>query len=98
MQTALTKTTWVMLAGWLAVPSILATPSPRGWSFRGWQLDEGLPNNFVVGTARTADGYLWVATRLGLARFDGVRFELVPTQDFFDGPVLGQRALTASRN
>src|SRR4051812_33519302 len=97
MRTVLAKTTWMMLLVWLAALSMMAAPGPRGWSFRNWQLEEGLPNNFVVGTARTADGYLWVATRMGLARFDGVRFEPVSTRDFFDGPVLGQRALTASR-
>jgi signal transduction histidine kinase/ligand-binding sensor domain-containing protein len=94
---ALAKTAWISLVGWLAVSSVMAAPGPRGWSFRNWQLEEGLPNNFVVGTARTADGYLWVATRMGLARFDGVRFEPVPTRDFFDAPIQGQRALTASR-
>jgi signal transduction histidine kinase/ligand-binding sensor domain-containing protein len=68
------------------------------WSFQAWQLNEGLPNNFVVGTARTHDHYLWVATRTGLARFDGVRFEPVPTETFFNGPILGLRAISESRN
>jgi signal transduction histidine kinase/ligand-binding sensor domain-containing protein len=39
---------------------------------------DGLPNNNVTGVVQTPDGYLWVATRAGLARFDGVRFQLVP--------------------
>src|SRR5215472_9784889 len=39
-----------------------------------WQADEGLPQNYVVGITQTQDGYLWLATQEGLARFDGVRF------------------------
>ncbi len=41
---------------------------------RVWQTDEGLPNNLVQAIAQTPDGYLWVGTHEGLARFDGVEF------------------------
>lgn len=41
---------------------------------RTWQVDEGLPDNFVQAIAQTADGLLWVGTRSGLARFDGNQF------------------------
>jgi ligand-binding sensor domain-containing protein/signal transduction histidine kinase len=47
---------------------------------RPWQTDEGLPNNRVQALAQTADGYLWVGTHEGLARFDGLEFTT------FDGP------------
>ena len=36
---------------------------------------EGLPENTVASVARITDGYLWVATQGGLARFDGLRFQ-----------------------
>ena len=36
---------------------------------------EGLPENTVVSLTRTSDGYLWVATQEGLARFDSLRFQ-----------------------
>jgi len=39
-----------------------------------WGLREGLPQLSVTDIAQTPDGYLWVATEEGLARFDGVRF------------------------
>ena len=39
-----------------------------------WSADSGLPQNSVRGIVQTPDGYLWVATRNGVARFDGVRF------------------------
>ena len=41
-----------------------------------WGAQEGLPQNTVPAIAQTRDGYLWVGTELGLARFDGVRFSV----------------------
>jgi ligand-binding sensor domain-containing protein/two-component sensor histidine kinase len=37
-------------------------------------MEDGLPHTIVQAIAQTRDGYLWVGTREGLARFDGVRF------------------------
>lgn len=39
-----------------------------------WTADNGLPMNTVRGICQTHEGYLWLATMDGLARFDGVRF------------------------
>src|SRR2546426_6901289 len=44
------------------------------YSLAAWHAEEGLPNNLVQAIAQTPDGYLWLATQEGLARFDGVRF------------------------
>ena len=41
-----------------------------------WQERDGLPQNTVLAVETTRDGYLWVATYEGAARFDGVRFTL----------------------
>ncbi len=41
-----------------------------------WQEREGLPQNTVLAVTKTRDGYLWLATYEGAARFDGVRFTL----------------------
>lgn len=41
---------------------------------RSWQIDAGLPQNTVNAIVQTRDGYLWLGTQAGLARFDGVRF------------------------
>ncbi len=40
----------------------------------GWQTEQGLPLNTVQSLLQTHDGYLWVGTGGGLARFDGRRF------------------------
>ena len=39
-----------------------------------WTADSGLPQNSVRGIVQAADGYLWVATLDGIAKFDGIRF------------------------
>jgi len=39
-----------------------------------WQEQHGLPQTSVLAIAATRDGYVWVGTHEGVARFDGVRF------------------------
>ena len=39
-----------------------------------WTSENGLPDSSITAIAQTPDGYLWVGTYNGLARFDGVRF------------------------
>ncbi len=41
-----------------------------------WGVEEGLPSLSVAVVAQTPDGYLWIGTTEGLARFDGVRFKI----------------------
>ena len=50
------------------------------WVVRTWQSDEGLPDNTVMAIDQTPDGFLWVATKTGLVRFDGVQFREFSTQ------------------
>lgn len=46
-----------------------------------WTTADGLPQNSVTAIAQTADGYLWVGTFGGLARFDGSTFHFAPRVD-----------------
>jgi signal transduction histidine kinase/ligand-binding sensor domain-containing protein len=39
-----------------------------------WTVQDGLPQNTVTAILQTRDGYLWLATFGGLARFDGINF------------------------
>lgn len=50
-----------------------ALPAP-GFHVRSWHIEDGLPDGTVTALAQTPDGYLWVGSRKGLVRFDGVRF------------------------
>src|SRR5437867_3267435 len=52
-----------------------------GMAIQNWTTKDGLPENFVSAIVRARDGYLWVGTRGGLARFDGVNFETYGPKD-----------------
>ena len=39
-----------------------------------WTVADGLPINTITALIQTRDGYLWLGTNDGVARFDGVRF------------------------
>lgn len=56
-----------------------------------WRTDDGLPQSSVLRILETHDGYLWVGTAAGLARFDGVRFTVF---DHANTPSLGADFVT----
>jgi ligand-binding sensor domain-containing protein len=65
---------------------LVALPAPSVWAYRRqvpmadfvqdvWDVGEnGLPHPGVTSVVQTRDGYIWVATFGGVARFDGVTF------------------------
>lgn len=67
---------WGLLGGVTAVAITNEPLANRGFIFRAWLTEDGLPQNTVNNIVRTRDGYLWLGTQGGLARFDGVRFKL----------------------
>lgn len=44
------------------------------YNIETWNDESGLPQNSVRAVLQTGDGYLWIGTEEGLARFDGVTF------------------------
>jgi ligand-binding sensor domain-containing protein len=71
------------LAGLIAVPASALEPS-RPLSHYGldaWRTTDGLPQNSVQAILQTGDGYLWVGTVEGLARFDGLAFTTFDTSN-----------------
>lgn len=44
---------------------------------RVWQSQDGLPSNVVRSVVQASDGYLWMATAEGIARFDGFDFQVI---------------------
>lgn len=55
--------------------------SNGGLVFRSWSTAAGLPQNTINAIVQDQTGYLWLATRDGLARFDGVRFTVFGLRD-----------------
>lgn len=60
----------------LLVLNLYPTSVRAQYRFDHWTADNGLPQNSVYGIVQTRDGYLWLATVDGLARFDGARFTI----------------------
>ena len=58
-----------------AAPASMPQSGEQDFLIRVWETEDGLPQSSAVSLAQTPDGYLWVGTFEGLARFDGVRFE-----------------------
>jgi signal transduction histidine kinase/streptogramin lyase len=65
---------FILLAALALVPPARAGDSP--FAVDVWNTDDrlGLPQNTVIALAQTHDGYLWLGTQNGLARFDGSAF------------------------
>jgi hypothetical protein len=61
----------------LAVNCVWAIDPSRQISQYGhtaWRIQDGVLSGTAVALTQTTDGYLWIGTRVGLVRFDGVRF------------------------
>jgi signal transduction histidine kinase/ligand-binding sensor domain-containing protein len=69
-----------------------ATFLTDGYAVRVWQTEDGLPQNLVTSAVQTRDGYLWFGTEVGLARFDGERFQ---NFDPINTPELQDRRVTS---
>jgi len=73
-------------AGWALTQAIPVLAEPAAVSdtlakthsdyvVTAWHIQDGLPSDRVRAVLQTHDGYIWVATFNGLARFDGVHFQ-----------------------
>ncbi len=60
-------------AAWALDPTRQITQYPA----RAWTTAEGLPQSSVDAIAQGADGFLWLGTQEGLARFDGLDFRVL---------------------
>ena len=79
-QTAVRSSFKALLALVVLAGAVCYTPAATpNYVIRTWQVEDGLPQNKVTAVVQTRDGYLWLGTYSGLARFDGVHFTV------FDG-------------
>ncbi len=60
-----------------------------------WTTRDGLPHNTINAIAQTADGYLWLATWEGPARFNGREFDVHDQASAIGLPDAGVKALLA---
>jgi signal transduction histidine kinase/ligand-binding sensor domain-containing protein len=84
----------------LALSAATAAAGPgSAWLTRAWQTEEGLPNTYVNSVVQGEDGFIWIATPVTVARFDGVRFTRFPfrNEDDSEPRYQGGRQYQAAR-
>lgn len=62
----------------LLLPSLLIS-SPGNYNIQVYQTRQGLPTNLTKGIIKDHHGFVWVATDMGLLRFDGKEFRHITT-------------------
>src|ERR1039457_1155947 len=67
------------------------------YSISIWTQQQGLPQDTIGAITQTSDGYLWLGTDEGLARFDGYEFTIF-SRDHGDLPSNSVTALAAGRD
>gem|GEM_PF-1918439 len=57
--------------------SALAHEDAKNWTTDHWTTRQGLPQNSVTDLLQDRDGYIWITTFGGIARFDGLTFDVL---------------------
>jgi ligand-binding sensor domain-containing protein len=65
-----------LLAAFWGRPLLAVNPTRKlnHYNVDFWSATEGLTQSYIKAILQTSDGYLWIGTKSGLSRFDGVRF------------------------
>ena len=69
---------------WLALCllfSLSAAGDDETLNFYHYTNEDGLPSSYVKSIAQDADGFIWLATRISISRFDGKNFREFPVFD-----------------
>ena len=66
----------LLSAGWILLAVVTGRSMFAQYRSTQWTAESGLPQNSVRGIVQVPDGYIWVATLNGVAKFDGVRFSV----------------------
>ncbi|HEY1753943.1 MAG TPA: two-component regulator propeller domain-containing protein [Bryobacteraceae bacterium] len=98
-------TAFMRLGSFLLLASVLCGGTPAAplhksltqYSMALWTQQQGLPQDTVHAITQTADGYLWVGTDEGLARFDGYEF-VTFTKEHDDLPADSITSLAAAKD
>ena len=77
----LTLVFFLLLGGSETVMALDSSRDLTQYGHEVWLTENGLPQNTVHSIAQTRDGYIWIGTEEGLARFDGIRFTVFDKQN-----------------
>src|ERR1700728_2087482 len=64
-----------------ATPALTQYESANGYSVRHFTDENGLPQNSINDLLFDKNGYLWLASQVGLVRYDGSSFKLYYPND-----------------
>jgi ligand-binding sensor domain-containing protein len=72
------KLTWIIANQliFIAVLPIMARGQSPAIGYRELNVNNGLPQSFISGLAQDRQGFIWIGTRDGLARYDGKKFKV----------------------
>jgi len=76
MHTAVRRPLGLLLGMLALVSAPIAGATPETPQFRPVGVADGLPSSTVAALALDRDGFLWIGTRDGLARYDGVGYRI----------------------
>lgn len=76
---------------------VCADPVRSGFLSRNWTAEDGLPGSVVRSLVQSSDGFLWVATAEGIARFDGLEFDPLDLPAETEWSRMGPHRLFATR-
>jgi ligand-binding sensor domain-containing protein/signal transduction histidine kinase len=79
-------TVWILrllLLLFAGAPALALAPTRDLSQFNAsvWGTENGLPQNTVHSITQAKDGYVWIATEEGVARFDGIKFTVFDKQN-----------------
>ena len=82
------------------VPAFALDPEQRisQYGHKSWRTQDGLFSAHPTAIAQTEDGYLWIGTKAGLLRFDGLQFVQWQTLSGDHLPSSEIMSLTAARD
>src|ERR1700677_1774028 len=64
------------LCGIVTLSATAHSQDPNNLGHQSWSTENGLPQNSVHQIFQSTDGYIWIATEGGIARFNGTDFKI----------------------
>ncbi|MEN8157585.1 MAG: two-component regulator propeller domain-containing protein [Bacteroidota bacterium] len=82
----------------LLLMAFALSASGHTYDFEHYTTRDGLPHNYITSVYQDAEGYIWLATRNGVSRFDGYDFKTYSTvlPDHTKIPSFSQHVLESS--
>ena len=70
-----------MTAFLMLLSTLCSALAAQEYKVKEFGVNDGLPQDYVYSIHQDASGYLWIGTGEGLARFDGINFEVFTAND-----------------